>query len=287
MIRIRESIAFSKLGISLRTFGERSINTMPLIISDKNSDGIFTITLNDEANLNAMSEAMADEFAKLVDQLKSDNTVQVIILRGAGRSFSAGGHLEMLDAKRTRSKSENRAGMLKFYDSFLSILKLNIPIIAALHGAAVGAGLCLACAADVRVAGEDTKLGFTFLKLGLHPGMGGTFFVPRIVGRAVATELLLTGRIINATEALRIGLVSKVTPRDQVLDEAKKIASEILSCGPHARTQLLETMRGDLSGLQSALEREADAQNVNYNSAEFAEGLAATREKRPAIFTKS
>jgi enoyl-CoA hydratase/carnithine racemase len=258
---------------------------MPLVTSSIDSLGVVTISLNDEANLNAMSEEMAVQFKRLVDELAQNQAAKVIILTGAGRSFSAGGHLEMLDAKRTSSKEENRTGMLAFYDSFLGILKLNLPIIAALHGAAVGAGLCLACAADIRVAADDTKLGFTFLKLGLHPGMGGTYLVSRIIGRSAATELLLTARIISAEEALRLGLVSKLCAKEALISEAQALASEILACGPDARRQLLETMRGDLaSNLPAALEREALCQSVNYSSAEFAEGLAAVREKRRARF---
>ena len=202
---------------------------MALITHSIDPDGIVTITLNDEANLNAMSDEMAREFSSLVSKLKAQGSAKVIILTGAGRSFSAGGHLEMLSAKRSKSKQENRAGMLVFYNSFLAILELRVPIIAALHGAAVGAGLCLACAADIRIAADNTKLGFTFLKLGLHPGMGGTFFVPRIVGQSVATELLLTGRIISAEEAFRIGLVSRVTPADTVMSNAVAVAHEILT----------------------------------------------------------
>ncbi len=258
---------------------------MPLVTYTLDSNHIATITLNDEANLNAMSDQMAAEFTTLVSQLKSEGKAKVILLTGAGRSFSAGGHLEMLDAKRTKSPQENRAGMLAFYNSFLSILELRVPIIAVLHGAAVGAGLCLACAADIRIAAENTKLGFTFLKLGLHPGMGGTFFVPRIIGRSAATELLLTGRIITAEEALRIGLISRITSKDTLMNEAQAIAHEILTCGPQAQQQLLTTMRGDLVDLAAALDREAEMQSINYNSAEFAEGLSAVREKRTPKFS--
>lgn len=257
---------------------------MSTVLTTTDPQGIVTITLNDEANLNAMSEQMAQEFSAAVRSLASSKDTRVIILTGAGRSFSAGGHLAMLQAKQTKTREVNHRAMLEFYDSFLSILKLNVPIIAALHGAAVGAGLCLACAADIRIAAEDTKLGFTFLKLGLHPGMGGTFLVPRVIGSSMATELLLTGRIISAAEALRIGLVSRVVERDSLTTEATNVAKEILSCGPEARAQLLETMRADLAGLPAALEREAACQSVNYNSAEFAEGLQAVQEKRPAKF---
>lgn len=257
---------------------------MALVTYTADKSGIVTITLNDEANLNAMSDEMALEFSALVSQLKAQGSAKIIILTGAGRSFSAGGHLAMLDAKRAKTKTENRAGMLVFYSSFLSILELKAPIIAVLHGAAVGAGLCLACAADIRIAAENTKLGFTFLKLGLHPGMGGTFFVPRIVGRSAATELLLTGKIISADEGLRIGLVSRVVSLEALREAALATASEILACGPAARQQLLATMRGDLAGLPAALEHEAEMQSINYSGAEFAEGLAAIREKRPATF---
>lgn len=257
---------------------------MSLVTHSIDSYGVVSITLNDEANLNAMSEEMAAQFSTLVATLRSNHRIKVIILSGAGRSFSAGGHLEMLDAKRSRTREANHAGMLSFYNSFLSILDLKIPIIAALHGAAVGAGLCLACAADIRIAANNTKLGFTFLKLGLHPGMGGTFLVPRIVGNSIATELLITGRIISCDEAYRIGLVSKISDPENLIHDARSIAYEILACGPEARIQLLETMRGDLRGLPAALEREAQMQSINYNSTEFAEGLAAVREKRPAKF---
>lgn len=253
---------------------------MSLVSTTIDPNGIATLTLCDEANLNAMSEEMAKEFKAAVQALKGNKSLRAVILAGSGKAFSAGGHLAMLDAKRALSGEENRAQMLKFYDSFLCVLELHVPLIAALHGAAVGAGLCLACACDVRIASKDAKLGFTFLKLGLHPGMGGTYFVPRIVGPGMATELLVTGRVINADEAFRVGLVSRLCEREKLLDEARAIAQEILACGPAATAQLLETMRGDGAHLEQALAREAICQSVNYASAEFAEGLAAVKEKR-------
>jgi len=258
-----------------------------LVLQTIDSDGIATLTLNDEANLNAMSDEMAREFSATIQSLKAQKGLRAVILTGAGKAFSAGGHLSMLEAKRTRSSEDNRLGMLTFYNSFLCIRDLGVPLIAAITGATVGAGLCLACACDFRVASDTTKLGFTFLKLGLHPGMGATYFVPRIVGVGMATELLLTGRVINAQEALRIGVVSRVCKSTDVMREARAIAAEILSCGPDATTQLLETMRGDPELLKQALAREASCQSINYASAEFAEGVAAIKEKRSARFSKS
>ncbi|MEY4667755.1 MAG: hypothetical protein RL518_454 [Pseudomonadota bacterium] len=260
---------------------------MALVLQTIDSDGIATLTLNDAANLNAMSDEMAKEFADTVRSLKAHRNLRAVIVTGAGKAFSAGGHLSMLEAKRTKTAEENRVGMLAFYNSFLCLRDLNVPLIAAINGAAVGAGLCVACACDFRVAADVTKLGFTFLKLGLHPGMGATYFVPRIVGPALATELLVTGRVISADEAVRIGIVSRVCPADEVMKEARAIAAEILTCGPDATAQLLDTLRGDPSLLTKALEREASCQSVNYASNEFAEGVAAVREKRSARFAKS
>ncbi len=259
---------------------------MGLVTSSVDQNGVAKLTLNDETNLNAMSEEMAAEFSAAVAGIKAKRSARVLIITGAGKAFSAGGHLEMLEKKRLLSGEENRAEMLKFYDSFLSILDLRIPLIAALNGAAVGAGLCLACACDIRIASTDAKLGFTFLKLGLHPGMGGTYFLPRIIGPSAAAELLMTGRIISAEEAFRIGLVSKVCERAALLSEVDTIANEILACGPQATAQLVETMRGDGAHLDSALAREAVCQSVNYGSAEFAEGITAIKERRSPSFPK-
>lgn len=259
---------------------------MALVLQSIDSHGVATLTLNDEANLNAMSDEMGREFAATVTSLKGTKGLRAVVLTGAGKAFSAGGHLSMLEAKITKGAEENRKGMLEFYNAFLCMRDLNVPLIAAINGAAVGAGLCLACACDFRVAADSAKLGFTFLKLGLHPGMGATYFVPRIVGPSIATELLVTGRVISADEALRIGIVSRVVPASDVVQVARAIADEILTCGPEATAQLLQTMRGDATALSNALAREAQCQSVNYSGAEFAEGVCAVKEKRSPNFSK-
>lgn len=257
---------------------------MALVLYDEPKNHIGKITFNDPDSLNAMGEKMAAEFSDTVKRIAKDGkSLRVIILTGAGRAFSAGGDLEMLEGKTKLSGEENRVKMLAFYSSFLDILKLNIPLIAAINGHAVGAGLCVACACDIRIAHEKAKLGFTFTKLGLHPGMGATYFLPQILGRAVATELMVTGRMIDATEALRIGLVSRVVGGD-VMNDATSIAEEILECGPQTTRQLLETLRKGSTSLEAALENEARCQSVNYASAEFKEGVTAVKEKRKARF---
>lgn len=258
---------------------------MTLVMLEEMSEGIVQITLNDPTNLNAMGEEMASEFSSLVTSLKERATdLRAILLTGAGRAFSAGGHLEMLEKKTLLSGEENRLIMHRFYNSFLSILTLNVPLVAAINGHAVGAGLCLASACDIRIAAEGAKLGFTFTKLGLHPGMAATYFLPKVIGEAAAMELLLTGRIIDAHEAMRIGLVSRVVAQDEIQAAALSVAQEIAECGPEAVRQLVESMRNRGSTLQSALEREALCQSLSYKSEQFKEGVKATREKRKPQF---
>jgi enoyl-CoA hydratase/carnithine racemase len=240
------------------------------------------ITLNDPDVLNAMSEEMAVQFEAELRLLEArKHELRVLILTGAGKAFSAGGSLQMLEEKKKLSGEENRMRMLSFYRSFLNILKLEIPLIAAINGAAIGAGLCLACACDIRIAAVDAKLGFTFAKLGLHPGMGATYFLPRIVSPSLASELLLTARVVTAEEALRLGLVSKTCPKENVMDEALVIAREISLSGKESIRQLLFTLRNNVyANLDEALEREALCQSLSYASEEFALGLQTVQKSK-------
>jgi enoyl-CoA hydratase/carnithine racemase len=243
---------------------------------------IAKITLNDPDNLNAMSEEMADQFRAVTSTLVGDTALCAIILTGAGRAFSAGGDLQMLKRKTTIDPASNREGMLKFYDSFLGVLRLDVPIIAAINGHAVGAGLCVACACDVRVGAQSSKFGFTFVKLGLHPGMGATFNVPRVVGMSAASELLLTGRIIDSSAALGIGLCSSIVEDDQLMPAALKIAEEIVSNGREAVMQLTRSLRAPPSSLRDALLLESANQSVNYASEEYAARIEGMLKKGKA-----
>lgn len=261
---------------------------MALVETKELRNGTLKIVLNDPDNLNAMSEEMAEEFMELSLKLKSANPKpRALILTGAGRAFSAGGNLAMLEAKTEINPDENRSLMLKFYQSFLGILEVNVPLIAAINGHAVGAGLCLASACDIRICTTKAKLGFTFAKLGLHPGMGATFFLPRILGDSMARELLFTGRVIDAAEALKIGLVSRVVEGDKLEKECEAIVAEILTSGPEAVSALVETMRNFTNDpLMTCLQREATVQGFSYASSEFKEGVRATIEKRKPAFAK-
>jgi len=258
---------------------------MSLIEFTDCSNGIGIITLNSPKSRNAMCEKMAGELVSLTHELTKMSEVRVLIITGGGNSFSAGGDFDMLEQKRQLSGEVNRIKMLCFYNSFLGIRKLNLPLIGAINGHAIGAGSSFACGMDIRIAEEKARFGFTFAKLGLYPGMGSTFFLKKIVGDAVAAELLLTGRIIDAKEAQRLGLVSRIVGKgEDVLEVAKNIAGEILLCGPETIRQLISGFRNDDHLLERSLDREALCQAVNYASDEFKEGIAAAKEKRPPRF---
>src|SRR5688500_3431814 len=143
---------------------------MALVLVSFPREDVAHITLNDPDNLNAMGEDMAAEFLAAGSGLRTNASVRGILLSGAGRGFSAGGNLEMLEKKISLTGEENRTRMLTFYRSFLSMLTLDLPVVALINGPAVGAGLCLAAACDIRIATTGAKLGFTFVKLGLYPG---------------------------------------------------------------------------------------------------------------------
>ena len=153
-----------------------------------------------------------------VSEVRGEGSVRVAVLTGAGRAFSAGGDLAWLLARHRDSPANNCAVMQEFYRKFLSLRDLEVPVIAAINGPAIGAGLCLALGgADIRVMSEAAKLGVTFTKLGLHPGMAATHFLPQLAGPQVAAELLLTGRLVNSQEAVKLGLVARVAEDAMVL----------------------------------------------------------------------
>lgn len=252
-----------------------------LIQTSISADGIGYLTLDDPSTKNAMSEAMATEFHAAVQALQRQQELRVLILRGAGEAFSAGGHLEMLQAKTALSPAENESGMQSFYANFLSIMSLEVPTIAAINGHAIGAGLCVALACDMRVAVKRAKLGLNFVQLGLHPGMGATYLVPRLVGPAKAAELLFAGKVIGAEEACAIGMVNEVADDSTFATSVAALAQKIASAGTQAVRELKTTLRtSSSSSLQDCLDREAYCQSLDYASAEFNERIANARAKR-------
>jgi enoyl-CoA hydratase len=175
--------------------------------------------------------------------------------------------------------------MERFYRLYLSVRDLPFPTVAAIGGPAIGAGLCVALGCDVRVAARDAKLGLNFVRLGIHPGMGATFALPRLVGPALAAELLFTGRAVDGAEAERIGLVNRAVERAEVLPTALALAREIAASAPLAVRRTKQALaRSEHASLDEQLRFEAEQQSYDYESADLREGLAAVRERRPPRF---
>jgi len=235
------------------------------------TDGVAWIRLDDPTRLNAMGEEMAQNFQVVVDQLRHD-PLRAVVLSGAGTSFSAGGDLEMLKAKQSRSWATNTGDMLAFYHTFLSLLELEVPLIAAVHGWAVGAGCCLMAACDIRLADPDAKFRVPFLGMGLFPGMGSTHWFPKRMA-PWAAEFLLTGATWDAATAAQRGLVTNLSQPGQVLQLAQTQVEKLLKNGPEVTRDLLKVLRGDPAELRNALAREADLQARSYNREEFAERI--------------
>ena len=264
-----------------------------LVLIERRPDGVALLTLNDPERLNAMTEAMGGAIQGAVGALKDDASVRAVVLTGAGRAFSAGGDLEML-GRMTRdgnadpggpTRARHEAFMRRFYSLYLTVRDLPQPTVAALNGPAIGAGFCVALACDIRVAAAEAKLGLNFTRLGIHPGMAATWTLPRIVGPAHAAELIYTGRLIDGSEAARIGLANRALPREEVLPAALALAAEIAEAAPlavrGAKRSLGLTERSEIS---DQLAQEAAEQARCYESADLLEGLAAVREKRTPRF---
>lgn len=249
-------------------------------------DGVAVLTLDHARRRNAMTPELGDALASAVGQLRGDKSVRAVVLTGAGEAFSAGGDLKMLQRLRSAGALECRAFMLRFYERYLSVLDLEVPVVSAVHGAAVGAGLCVAIACDLCVVSDEARLGFNFASLGLHPGMGATYLVPLRAGAQRGAELLYSGRMFDGREAVSLGLALESAPTGaEALARATAHAKRIAANAPLAVQGLKRALRIDRAALQRALEHEALHQAESYASADLGEGLAAAGEKRAPKFT--
>ncbi len=252
---------------------------------------VSTLVLNDPERRNAMSAAMGEAFAARIAELATEPP-RVVIVTGAGGAFAAGGDLAMIQdradraaASPERARREVGDVMRSFYRLFLSVRDLPCPTIAAVNGAAVGAGLCLALACDVRVASRTARLGLNFTALGLHPGMGATWTLPRLVGPARAAELLYSARLIGGEEAASIGLVNRAVPADEVMAVARELAAEFAATAPGANRAVKRALaRSAWASLEDQLGFEAEEQAATLATRDAREGLAAARERRGPRF---
>ncbi len=252
---------------------------------ERPAEGVARLVLDNPGQRNAMSAPMTESWVRAVDELAADRSVRVVVVTGEGSAFCSGGDTSWIASEPDAQVDHLRDRMLAFYRAWLSIRKLEVPTIAAVNGAAIGAGLCLALACDLRYAADGARLGAPFVKLGMNPGMAATYLLPDVVGEAHARELLLTGRVVEAAEARELGLVSRVFAADSFAAEVEDIAEGIAATAPiPSRYTTLALRGGGHQDLESCVQWEALAQPVTLATADLQEGIRAAREKRPPHF---
>ena len=233
-------------------------------------EGIAVLTLNLPDKRNAMLPEMTEEFPRVLEEVRHDPEVKALIITGAGSVFCAGGDLNMLHRMLGQAPEQNRREMGDFYRAYLSVIKVDVPVIAAMNGHAIGAGACFPLACDIRILAENARMGFSFLNLGLHPGMASTHLLPPIVGSDYATELLTTGRLVTAQEALAMRLVTRVVPQEKVMEEAMSIAKQMAEKPASSLRMAKRALaRPKIEGLEEALDYEANAQMISFGSTEM------------------
>lgn len=245
------------------------------------SEGIATITLNRPERLNAMTPTLRRELHEAVCAASGNDAVRAVIVTGAGRGFCAG-----LDMKEKRGAQDIEETVSPIRDQVMLAMRDSAkPFIAAVNGAAAGGGMGIALACDIRIASNTAKFGQTFAKRGLHPDWGGTYFLPRLVGMAKACELIWSGRVIDADEALSLGIVSEVVDAENLLATATEMA-QTFAAGPPIAIRLSKRAlyRNQDASLREALEFESYAQNICSRTADAKEGITSFLEKREPKF---
>jgi 2-(1,2-epoxy-1,2-dihydrophenyl)acetyl-CoA isomerase len=247
-------------------------------------DGVATITLNRPEKLNAFTGTMREDLLEALRTCEGQSTVRVVVITGAGRAFCAGGDVEYMSGLQ---KKNDLTAFRKLLDAgrdvILEIATMSKPVIAAINGVAAGAGCNLALACDYRIASENAKLSESFVKIGLHPDWGGTWLLPRLVGRSRAAEILMTGRMVEAAEALSIGMIDRIAA--DLAEETQALATSIAAAPPMAVAGIKRALAAsDRNDLSAQIELESEHQLRCFQSQDSAEGMAAFFERRAATF---
>ena len=251
------------------------------------ADGIGTITLNRPERLNAITFEVYHELTDFFVTLRDEKDVRVVVITGAGRAFCSGGDVRDIIGELQGRDAE---GLLEFTRLTCELIRnmraLPKPIIASLNGITAGAGACIALASDIRIAAEEAEIAFIFVRVGLAgTDMGATYLLPRVVGLAKATELLMTGDFISAAEAEAIGLYNRVVPRAQLETATREFAEKLMRGPALGLAKTKEMLNREMNmGFESALEAEAVAQALCMQTPDFEEAHAAFLEKRKAKF---
>lgn len=257
------------------------------IIVEKDA-AIGWIRINRPERLNAFAGSMRTDLLHALENLEADTDIRCVIITGVGRAFSTGGDIavmaEIIEADdRSRFEQLVRAGA----DVVSRIETMTKPVIAAINGPAAGAGACLALACDLRIASESASIGFTFLRVGLHPDWGGSYFLPRLIGPAAAAEFIFTGGMISAERGERLGLFNRVVPAAELEAAARGFAGEIAAAPAQVVADAKNAIRRALCAtLPELLELEVEAQLRAFDGSDFREGITAFLEKRAPRFNR-
>ena len=255
-------------------------------------DRIVKITLNRPDTRNALSGDIIEGLVEYIQKADKDKNVGCVILTGAGKSFSSGGNLQ--EIKDMTTKDQMTQAQLEDWYRFgiqkipLTMNSIDVPVVAAVNGHAIGAGndLCTMC--DIRIAGEDAKFSESFLRIGIIPGDGGSWFLPKIIGLARANEMILTCDVLDANKALDWGLVSKVVPNENLIVEAQQLAKKIATQPPEASRRAKRLLRMSQNvPLQDALEMAASQQSMLQQLDDHREAIDALLEKRKPNYKNS
>ncbi len=247
---------------------------------------VTTITLDRADKLNAFSGTMREDLLQALRAAEADGDCRVVVITGAGRAFCAGGDVEFMAGLR---KSGDPAGFRKLLDAgrdvVVQIATMPKPVIASINGVAAGAGCNLALACDYRIASDQAKLGETFVRIGIHPDWGGTWLLPRLIGRGAAFEMLTTGRLVEGDEALRIGLVDRIVAAEALVAETENLAASMAAGPPQAIADIKRALTAsERNDLRAQIDLESEHQLRAFQSKDAEEGMNAFFAKRPPQF---
>lgn len=251
------------------------------------ANGVATITFNRPQVMNATNDQFYRELSGLIRSIADDDAIRAVILTGAGRGFCAGADVKSMNPNMKLLARRKRHRWI-LADVLRPLVMLEKPVIAAVNGAAVGAGFNIALAADIIIASEAAIFSQIFTRLGLVPDLGGLYLLTRVVGLNKAKELCFTAKKVSAAEGLALGFVNHVVAADKLLVEAGKLAAEI-AAGPPTAMAMIKTLlnKSSNSSLEQMIEYESYAQTLAYTTPEHGEGVAAFREKRAPVFRGS
>lgn len=258
---------------------------MPFITNETDAS-VTTITLNRPEKLNAFSGTMREDLLEALRAADSDPAARVVVITGAGRAFCSGGDVEYMSGlQKARDVEAMRKLLNAGRDVVLQIAEMQKTVIASVNGVAAGAGCNLALACDYRIVSDQAKFSESFVRIGLHPDWGGTWLLPRLAGRSRALEMMLTGRMVDAAEALQIGIADRVVAAAALAQETTSFARAVAAAPPIAAAGIKRALReSDRNDLRAQIELESEHQLRAFLSADATEGMAAFFEKRAPKF---